>query len=91
MIEKAGNLQENTQQQFYAHRYNVGGLEEERILKSIQIFEKLRGDRFLDVGCADGAITIRLMQAMKAKEACGVDIAPEAVAAAKQRGEDLWV
>jgi SAM-dependent methyltransferase len=52
----------------------------------MELFKRIRGDRLLDVGCGDGAVTVALKDAMNAKEAFGVEIAPEGVAAAKQRG-----
>lgn len=70
----------------YDQRFNVGGLSEDRIIACIQLFKRLHGDRLLDVGCGDGAVTVQLMQSMAAKEAFGVDIAPEAVSAARARG-----
>jgi methionine biosynthesis protein MetW len=71
---------------YYAQRYNTGGLAEPRIVRCIGLFRKLRGDRLLDVGCGDGAITLALKEAMNAQAAFGVEIAQEGVAAARQRG-----
>ena len=73
-------------QRAYDQRYNLGGLREDRIIACIQLFKGLHGDRLLDIGCGDGAITVQLMQSMAAKEAFGVDIAPEAASAARARG-----
>lgn len=70
----------------YSQRRNIGGLEEERVRASVELFENVKGERLLDIGCADGAITVRLMRAMGAREAYGVDIAPEAITAAQERG-----
>lgn len=72
--------------QSYAQRFNIGGLGEDRIAACIELFKELHGERLLDVGCGDGAVTVELMQSMGAKEAFGVDIAPEAVSAASRRG-----
>jgi SAM-dependent methyltransferase len=73
-------------QRAYDQRFNVGGLSEDRIIACIQLFRGLHGDRLLDIGCGDGAVTVQLMQSMGAREAFGVDIAPEAVSAARARG-----
>lgn len=75
-----------TTKEFYAHRPNIGGLEESRVRKCIELFTQFKGDRILDIGCADGTIILRLMQVMGAKEAFGIDIADDAVAAAKEKG-----
>lgn len=72
--------------QLYERRFNVGGAEEERVRACLQLFRVLRGHRFLDIGCGDGAITVRLAEAAGATEAFGVDIAPDAVAAATDKG-----
>jgi SAM-dependent methyltransferase len=74
----------------YDQRFNVGGLGEDRIIACAQLFKGLRGDRLLDIGCGDGAVTVQLMQSMAAKEAFGVDIAPEAVAAARAKGVNAF-
>lgn len=71
---------------YYSERYNWGCPAEERILRCIKVFETLRGERLLDVGCGDGAITLALGKAMNAKEAFGVEIAAEGAATARQRG-----
>ena len=73
-------------QRYYAERYNTGGLTEERIARCIGIFAKLRGERLLDIGCGDGAVTVALKDAMGAEEAFAVEIAPKGVAAARERG-----
>jgi len=73
-------------EQLYGRRFNVGGVEEERVRACLQLFRGFRGHRFLDIGCADGAITVRLAEAAGATETFGVDIAADAVAAAKEKG-----
>lgn len=73
-------------ERLYAQRVNVGGAEEERIRACLKLFRGMRGEQFLDIGCADGAITVLLAESVGAKEAFGVDIATEAVAAARERG-----
>jgi SAM-dependent methyltransferase len=73
-------------EQLYAQRVNIGGVEEERIGACLRLFRDMKGEQLLDVGCADGAITVLLAESMGAKEAFGVDIAAEAVAAARERG-----
>lgn len=79
-----------TLEELYSQRPNIGGLSEERILRCLKILRQVRGDRFLDVGCADGQITLALSEAVGAREAWGVDIAPEAVAAARSRGVNAF-
>lgn len=73
-------------EQLYGQRGSVGGAEEERTRACLRLFRGMRGEQFLDIGCADGAITVLLAEGMGAKEAFGIDIAAEAVAAAKRRG-----
>jgi methionine biosynthesis protein MetW len=46
----------------------------------------LKGDRFLDVGCGDGDITLFLKENMSAKEAFGIEIADEAVVSSRSKG-----
>jgi methionine biosynthesis protein MetW len=70
----------------YAERFNIGGVGEERIVACIELFKELHGDRLLDIGCGDGAVTVQLMQSMGAREASGVEIVPKAVSAASRRG-----
>lgn len=75
---------------FYSDGYYAGMAPEARFQKVAKIFEGLNGDRLLDMGCGDGGMMALLRDAMGAKEVHGVDIAAEAVAAAKRRGFEAW-
>ncbi len=59
-----------------------------RIKKAIRAFRKHAPavERFLDIGCDDGRITIGIMKAIGAKEVFGVDIFEPSVQAAQQKG-----
>jgi methionine biosynthesis protein MetW len=71
---------------FYEKGYYAGLAPEPRFDKVADIFGRLRGERLLDIGCGDGDITRLLKERARAKEAFGVDIAPEAVKAACGKG-----
>lgn len=74
-------------EKLYAEHFGGWGAREEpRSEYCLQVFRRLRGDRLLDIGCGDGAVTVLLAKAMGATEAHGVDIAPGAVMLAKQNG-----
>ena len=77
-------------ERLYAQRASVGGIGEERVRACLRLFRTLRGERLLDIGCADGAITVLLAKSMGAREAFGVDITAEAVAAARERGVEAF-
>ncbi len=47
------------------------------------------GSRMLDLGCDDGANTIRFAAAVRAGETHGVEVVPERAALARQRGIDV--
>ena len=47
------------------------------------------GERILDLGCGTGELTLALQQ--RGCEAVGVDLSPEMVAAAKEKGVDARV
>jgi SAM-dependent methyltransferase len=70
----------------YEQRFNTGGLREERVVRCLQIFQCLSCERFLDIGCGDGQITVALKGAARALDAYGVDIASSAVDLARERG-----
>jgi methionine biosynthesis protein MetW len=70
----------------YGQRPNQGSLGEERVKRCIRLFRNLHGTRLLDIGCADGIITMALADALRTQDVFGVDIAPDAVAAARERG-----
>jgi methionine biosynthesis protein MetW len=72
--------------QFYSNGYYAGLAPEPRFRKVLEIAAKMGGKRLLDIGCGDGSFTILLKEALKAKEAVGIEIAPEAVAALEKKG-----
>jgi SAM-dependent methyltransferase len=47
---------------------------------------KQGGESLLDIGCGDGSFTVLLKEALKAKEAAGIEIAPEVVAVLEKKG-----
>jgi trans-aconitate methyltransferase len=55
----------------------------------LELLQARRGERVLDLGCGDGALTIKL--AAYEAEVVGVDGSPELVAAARMRGIDARV
>jgi ubiquinone/menaquinone biosynthesis C-methylase UbiE len=48
--------------------------------------EGVRVDSFLDIGCGDGVVTEKLKQALKSKEAYGIDLFDEALKLAAKSG-----
>jgi methionine biosynthesis protein MetW len=72
--------------QFYAKGYYAGLAPEPRFKEILQICNRLKGERLLDIGCGDGAFTVLLKEALNAKEAVGVEVAPEAIDTANARG-----
>lgn len=73
-------------EEFYAKGYYAGLAPEPRFAEIIKIFRQLKGERLLDIGCGDGDITLLLKENSGAREVFGIDIAPEAVAAAQGKG-----
>lgn len=60
--------------------------EEDRLKKVLKILAKHSGGILLDIGCGSGGITTVLKETMKPGDAYGVDISPEAVALAREKG-----
>ena len=73
--------------EFYSKGYYAGLAPEPRFRKVLEIATKLGGEHFLDVGCGDGSFTVLLKEALKAEEAIGIEISPEAVEVLK--GKDI--
>ncbi len=71
---------------FYSSGYYSGLAPEPRFKQVLKILGKLKGDRLLDIGCGDGTFTVLLKEALEAKEAVGIEIASEAVAAIEKKG-----
>jgi methionine biosynthesis protein MetW len=71
---------------FYSKGYYAGLAPEPRFRKVLEIASKQGGERLLDIGCGDGAFTVLLKDALKAKEVAGIEIAPEAIAALGKKG-----
>ena len=55
----------------------------------VELLDPLPGERILDLGCGDGALTLSLIEA--GAEVVGVDGSPEMVAAARAAGVDAHV
>lgn len=72
--------------EFYDKGYYAGLAAEPRFRKVLQIAAKLGGKDFLDIGCGDGSYTLLLKEALKAEEAIGIEISPEAVGILKEKG-----
>ena len=71
---------------FYSKGYYAGLAPEPRFQEVLAILGRRKGERLLDIGCGDGAFTVLLKEALGAKEAAGIEIAPEAVAAIEEKG-----
>lgn len=64
-----------------------------RLRKIISLFRKQRGvkvQRFLDIACSEGSLTVILKKAMGAEEAYGVEISSEACEAARRKGVTVY-
>lgn len=72
--------------EFYSKGYYKGLAPEPRFKEILEIADKLRAGRLLDIGCGDGTFTVLLKEALKAEEVVGIEIAPEAIVALKQKG-----
>jgi len=77
---------EEVKEEFYSKGYYKGLAPEPRFREVAKIFGKLKGERLLDIGCGDGAVTLLLKENMDAEEVFGVEIAHEAVIAAREKG-----
>lgn len=59
-----------------------------RIKKVISLAKGLKAKRLLDIGCGDGGNTVVLKEACGADEVHGIDISPEVMEVAKEKGID---
>ena len=58
-------------------------------LDLLELLQARKGERILDLGCGDGALTLRIAES--GADVVGVDGSPEMVAAARMRGLDARV
>ena len=72
--------------EFYENGYYAGPALEPRFAKVLKIFNELKGELLLDVGCGDGTFTALLKESSNVKEAYGIEIASEAISAIKKKG-----
>ena len=72
--------------EFYTKGYYAGLAPEPRFDEVLKIAGNLKCERLLDIGCGDGTFTLLLKKALKAEEATGIEIAPEAIASVKEKG-----
>ena len=59
---------------------------EDRHLKVLEILQKLKVERLLDIGCGDGNFTMLMAKTCGAKEVYGVDISEKGVEMARKNG-----
>ena len=71
---------------FYLNHYAKSVTLDDRIKKLLKMFKKLRVNRFLDVGCGDGSLTLLLKEACHASEVYGVEISLKGVEEATLKG-----
>ena len=72
--------------EFYSKGYYAGLAPEPRFSKVLEIAAKLGGKKLLDIGCGDGTYTLVLKDLLKTEETVGIEISPEAVGLAKEKG-----
>jgi methionine biosynthesis protein MetW len=70
----------------YLKGYGKSVSGEDRVRKLLMLAGTLRADRLLDIGCGDGALTVALQKALRAREVFGLEISPEGSALALHRG-----
>jgi len=81
-----------SRQEFYEQDFGsetIGGsdiLQTPRLKKVLRIARKRKARRVLDIGCGDGAISLKLAEVTGSKEVFGIDIASTAVQLARQKG-----
>jgi methionine biosynthesis protein MetW len=63
----------------------------DRVKKVLKLAAGLRCDRFLDVGCGDGTITMTLAEAMGAVEIHGIEISSQGASLARPKGINVVV
>lgn len=68
--------------------YNIAG--ELKLLKE-NLDSELLGRDITDIGCGDGAVSLKLMEILKPQSFKGVDVSPALVRTAKKRGVDAHV
>jgi methionine biosynthesis protein MetW len=79
-----------SKQDFYSKGYYKGFTPEPRFAKVANIFLKLKGANFLDIGCGDGDITLFLKEKMNAINCYGIEISQEAAFEAKKKGVEAY-
>jgi len=61
-------------------------LNSKRVKKLSKVFASQKFNKILDIGCADGTISVALKKISKTDEVCGVDLSEEAIFQAKRKG-----
>jgi methionine biosynthesis protein MetW len=72
--------------EFYEKGYYAGPTLEPRFYKVLEVFDELKGELLLDIGCGDGTFTALLKESSKVKEAFGIEIASGAISAIEKKG-----
>ncbi|MBA7650813.1 Ubiquinone biosynthesis O-methyltransferase [subsurface metagenome] len=73
--------------EYYLNRcQELSAFSTDRVKKLLKIISSLSAEKFLDIGCGDGTLTLLLGQAVKAKEMYGVDMSLPATKQAINKG-----
>jgi methionine biosynthesis protein MetW len=74
--------------QIYADGFAQGLPFEDRVTRLLVPAKSLHGRRLLDIGCGDGALTLKLARQVGAADIFGIDISQEACVRARASGVD---
>jgi SAM-dependent methyltransferase len=84
-------LKRSTKTKIYGELYSKGVPQEDRILKLIKLLKGYSFEKFLDIGCGDGSLTLFLAKLVKAKDIKAVEIAEDGAKRTREKGIDCYV
>ena len=71
---------------YLSHSWGISEGSRDRISKLLRIADTVKADRLLDIGCSTGTLSLQIKQVTGAREVYGVDISPEVISEANNKG-----
>jgi len=83
-------LKRSIKDKIYSELYSKGMTQEDRITKLTKMLKGCSFEKFLDIGCGDGSLTLFLAKLVKAKDIKAIEISEDGARKAREKGIECY-